>query len=143
MVVRASLEWICFRLVLKVDLENPADAIFRHAFRSQMFINNPHGYDLARLTQETIPRPGYRQKPTAAIRKRLADNVGLIAEGYKQHIKQQTRRIEGFACCVESFKMKREDIRGDIKKFKERARQKQEMLDKVISDIKDKKVSEE
>ena len=45
MVVRASLEWICFRLVLKGDLEDPADAIFRQAFRSQMFINNPHGYD--------------------------------------------------------------------------------------------------
>ena len=46
MVVRASLEWICFRLVLKGDLEDPADAIFRQAFRSQMFINNPHRYDL-------------------------------------------------------------------------------------------------
>ena len=45
MVVRASLEWICFRLVLKGDLEDPANAIFRQAFRSQMFINNPHGYD--------------------------------------------------------------------------------------------------
>ena len=45
MVVRASLERICFRLVLKGDLEGPADAIFRQAFRSQMFTNNPHGYD--------------------------------------------------------------------------------------------------
>ena len=47
MVVRTNLEWICFRLVLKEDLENPADAIFRQALRSQMFINNPHGYDLS------------------------------------------------------------------------------------------------
>ena len=46
MVVRASLEWICFRLVLKGDLEDLADAIFRQAFRSQVFINNPHEYDL-------------------------------------------------------------------------------------------------
>ena len=45
MVVRASLEWICFQLVLKEDLEDSADAIFQQAFRSQMFINNPHGYD--------------------------------------------------------------------------------------------------
>ena len=45
MVVRASLEWMCFRLVLKGDLEDPADAIFWHAFCFQMFINNPHGYD--------------------------------------------------------------------------------------------------
>ena len=44
MIVGASLEWICFRLVLKGDLEDPADAIFRHAFRTQVFINNPHGY---------------------------------------------------------------------------------------------------
>ena len=46
MVVRASLEWICFRLVLKGDLEDLVDAIFRQAFRSQMFINNLHGYML-------------------------------------------------------------------------------------------------
>ena len=52
MVVRASLEWICFRLVLKGDLEDPADAIFRQAFRSQMFINNPHGYDLSYRSED-------------------------------------------------------------------------------------------
>ena len=46
MVVGASLELICFRLVLKGDLEDLADAIFQQAFRSQMFINNPHEYDL-------------------------------------------------------------------------------------------------
>ena len=47
MVVRASPEWVCFRLALKGDPEDPADAIFWQAFRSQMFINNPHGYDLS------------------------------------------------------------------------------------------------
>ena len=34
-------------LVLKGDLEDPADAIFRQAFRFQMFVNNPHRYDLS------------------------------------------------------------------------------------------------
>ena len=52
MVVRASLEWMCFRLVLKGDLEDSADAIFRQAFRSQMFINNPHGYDRRHTSQQ-------------------------------------------------------------------------------------------
>ena len=51
-----------------VDLEVPTDAIFWQALRSQMFINNPHGYDrrytkvnkwLALGTHCGIPRAAY------------------------------------------------------------------------------------
>ena len=77
MVVRASLEWICFRLVLKGDLEDPADAIFWHAFCSQMFINNPHGY--ARRYNSNLSK--YYDSVRGTARSRGSVSTSGITEG--------------------------------------------------------------
>ena len=77
MVVRVSLEWIRFRLVLKGDLEDPADAIFRQALRSQMFINNPHGYD--RRYNSNLSK--YYDSARATARSRGSVSTSGITEG--------------------------------------------------------------
>ena len=99
-------------------------------------------YDMQRLLETVLPRPGFRQKSMTKVRKELATRISLVAEGLNQYFRHRTRQVEAFACCVETLGFKKTDVHVDIESLKTMVMQGQKLLDQVISDCKDKSVSD-
>ena len=97
-------------------------------------------YDLQRLLETVVSRPGYRQKSMTKVKKDLATRISLVAEGLNQYFRHRTRQVEAFACCVETFGFKKTDVHVDIESLKTMVMQGQKLLDQVISDCKDNSV---
>lgn len=99
-------------------------------------------YDLQRLLETVVSRPGFRQKSITKIRKDLAARISLVADGLNQYFRHRTQQVEAFACCVDTFGFKRTDVHGNIENLKTMVTQDLELLDRVISDCKDNGVSD-
>ena len=100
-------------------------------------------YDLQRLLETVVPRPGFRQRPITKVRKDLATRISLVAEGLNQYFRHRIKQVEAFACCVETLGFKKTDVHVDIESLKTMVMQGQKLLDQVIRDCKDKSVSDE
>ena len=98
-------------------------------------------YDLLRLLETVVPRRGFRHRPIANTRNDLANRISLVAEGLNQYFGHRTQQVEAFACCVETFGFKKTDVHSNIVNLKTMVSREQELLDRVISDCKDKSVS--